>query len=129
MKPTKRPADSGRPQPSLGRRTLLKSAATLAGSAVLVSEVSSNEQAWATTRANSSGTAPVITVSDSAGIVETTAGKVRGYTRNGTYTFKGIPYAAPTDGGARFMAPARPKPWAGVRSSLYYGQVCPQGPR
>src|SRR5260370_20337794 len=27
------------------------------------------------------------------------------------------------------MPPAKAAPWAGVRSSMYYGQVSPQGPR
>ena len=27
------------------------------------------------------------------------------------------------------MPASKPTPWAGVRSSLYYGKVCPQGPR
>ncbi|MBV8830579.1 MAG: carboxylesterase/lipase family protein [Acidobacteriaceae bacterium] len=49
--------------------------------------------------------------------------------RNGIYTFKGIPYAQSTAGKARFMPPKKPEPWTGVRSSMYYGQVCPQGPR
>lgn len=108
---------------ALGRRALLKGVATLGGSALLP------ETAPAAPKANISGTAPIIVVSETGDVVETTAGKVRGYTRNGIYTFKGIPYAASTSGAARFVAPAKPKAWTGVRSSLYYGQVCPQGPR
>jgi len=108
---------------ALGRRALLKGVATLGGSALLP------EAASGAPKANIPGTAPIIVVTEGGDVVETSAGKVRGYTRNGIFTFKGIPYAASTGGAARFLAPAKPKPWTGVRSSLYYGQVCPQGPR
>lgn len=62
-------------------------------------------------------------------IVETTLGRLRGYIRNGTHTFKGVPYAGSTDGEARFKPPRPRTPWAGVREALTFGPVCPQAAR
>ena len=62
-----------------------------------------------------------ITTGKDVAIVATDAGKVRGYVHSGIYTYKGIPYAE----AARFEAPHKPKPWAGVRSSMSYGPVSP----
>jgi len=70
--------------------------------------------------------AGVVTASATKTIVETAAGKVRGFTRNGINTFKGIPYARNTAGTLRFMPPAKVEPWTGVRSSLALGPSSPQ---
>ncbi|MEZ0484934.1 carboxylesterase/lipase family protein [Fibrella aquatica] len=67
-----------------------------------------------------SQSAPVVAGTGIA-TVQTESGKVKGYIHNGTYTFKGIPYAKAT----RFMAPTKPDSWTGVRSSMTYGPVCP----
>lgn len=60
-------------------------------------------------------------------VVETTSGKIRGYTANEIYGFKGVPYAAPAGGSRRFMAPEKPEQWTGIRNSLCWGRICPPG--
>lgn len=118
-------SDAGRP---LARRSWLKSAAAVTGGA-LVSEGSTEAAA----RDRSGGTGKtmgaVIIASDNRAVTETTAGKVRGFVRNGIQVFKGIPYAGTTAGDGRFAAPGKVQPWTGVRSSMQFGAVCPQVPR
>lgn len=67
-----------------------------------------------------------VIASDSATVVETSAGKIRGFERSGVYIFKGVPYGASTSGVNRFMPAAKPEPWAGIRNALAYGRICPQ---
>jgi para-nitrobenzyl esterase len=60
-------------------------------------------------------------------VVETIAGKVRGFTSRGVAVFRGIPYGASTTGANRFIPPVKPQPWPGVRNCLSYGHSCPTG--
>jgi para-nitrobenzyl esterase len=54
-------------------------------------------------------------------IVETKAGKIRGFISDGTYTFHGIQYGE----AERFQMPTPVKPWDGVKDALSYGFVSP----
>lgn len=54
-------------------------------------------------------------------IVQTKAGKMRGFQVNGTYTFHGIKYAD----AKRFQMPTEVAPWEGIKDALAYGYVSP----
>jgi para-nitrobenzyl esterase len=103
----------------VGRRSWIKSIGAAAAGGALLSEPAYSEPAGRDS----------IVASSSTAVTQTAAGKVRGYVRNGIYTFKGIPYGAPVSSDRRFMPPAKPDPWTGVRSSLTYGFVSPQARR
>jgi para-nitrobenzyl esterase len=64
-------------------------------------------------------------------IAETSRGRVRGINADGIRIFKGVPYAAPTDGPNRFRLAKPAVPWTGVRDTFAFGPMCPQnsGPR
>ena len=129
-KPDSASADLPTSSPSIERRAWIKQAAAVVGgaaAAVTGGVVDGGEAVSA--QAPAAGTAGTRVATPAAGIVETTSGRVRGYTRNGVYIFKGIPYGETTEGAARFQPAVPAKPWTGVRSSTSWGPVCPSGPR
>ena len=62
-----------------------------------------------------------IVVSRTEGVTDTAYGKVRGFVDDGTYTFRGIPYAKAD----RFEMPEAPDSWDGIRNCLVYGSTAP----
>jgi para-nitrobenzyl esterase len=51
----------------------------------------------------------------------TNKGQLRGAREEGFLSFKGVPYAGPSDGANRFKAPTKLEPWTGIRDALDYG--------
>jgi para-nitrobenzyl esterase len=74
---------------------------------------------WSVARADEAAPVPGATV-------ETDSGKLRGLTLSGVQAFKGIRYGASTAGERRFMPPARPEPWTGLRDAFALGPRAPQ---
>jgi para-nitrobenzyl esterase len=54
---------------------------------------------------------------------------VRGFTKDGVFIFRGIPYGDTTAAENRFLPPQKPKRWTEIRSSTSWGPVSPSGPR
>jgi para-nitrobenzyl esterase len=116
---------------AMGRRDLLRGAAAtaagIAASAVIPFRAAATPTDGAAPKLEYCNT--LIVGSNENAVVETTAGKVRGFTRNGIQTFLGIPYAGSTEGKGRYQPPAKVTPWTGLRSSMQYGFVSPQEAR
>ena len=68
----------------------------------------------------------VLFIGDNIAIADTVYGKVKGYILRDVYTFLGMPYGADTSGKNRFMPPAEPEPWEGIKPAVYYGNSAPQ---
>lgn len=66
--------------------------------------------------------------SEPSPVAETAQGRARGASVEGVHIYRGIPYAGPTSGKARFLPPAKPEKHVGVRDATITGPRCVQGP-
>jgi para-nitrobenzyl esterase len=76
--------------------------------------------------AGAGGGACAQTTSSESGEVATTSGLVQGKAAGRTWTWQGIPFAAPPVGPLRFSPPAPAPCWRGVRETTGFGPACLQ---
>lgn len=62
-------------------------------------------------------------------IVATASGRVEGFVRHGVLEFRGIPYAQPVSGAARWRMPQPVAPWSGLLPAMHFSGACPQAAR
>lgn len=55
-------------------------------------------------------------------VVDTKAGKLQGYIKDGIYNYKGVEYAH----AKRFMPPVKVANWSGIHTAMSYGSIAPQ---
>ncbi|WP_165546510.1 carboxylesterase/lipase family protein [Kribbella soli] len=82
----------------------------------------------AATLAIGSGGLPTADATTSNPVVATGNGAVRGVGADGTYSFRGLPFAAAPTGNLRWRPPQPAASWRGVRDATSYGPGCPQAP-
>jgi para-nitrobenzyl esterase len=123
--------DPGNAESALNRRSFLSATLGLAAVNVVAGAFVPKAEAETSLKpcSDPGRVSPTIIASDENAIAQTAFGKVRGYTRLGINTFKGIPYGDTTAGANRFMPPQPVKAWTGLRSSMQYGDVSPQAAR
>ena len=66
-------------------------------------------------------------VAELSTIAHTSHGQLRGTTEGGVNVWRGVAYAEQPVGARRFLAPAPPQPWTGVRDAVEHGPLPPQG--
>jgi para-nitrobenzyl esterase len=108
----------------LNRRFLLGAGGAAGVAAMLGGATAASARMGGTSRPARAG-ASIATPADE--IVQTRAGRIRGYVRNDIHIFKGIPYAQTTAGANRFLPPQPVAPWSKTFEALAWGPVCPQG--
>jgi para-nitrobenzyl esterase len=109
----------------LTRRDLLRCTVAASAAALVPTQLSAQEPIGA----SDNGVGDTLIASSQEPIAQTSYGNIRGSIDRGVYMFKGIPYGSDTSGTRRFLSPLPPQAWAGTRSCMYYGPVCPQPPR
>lgn len=71
----------------------------------------------------------LVLLGNSAPVVRTAGGAVRGEALGPGAAYRGIPFAAPPVGAARWREAQPGKPWQGVRDATRFGNDCPQDSR
>jgi para-nitrobenzyl esterase len=69
----------------------------------------------------------VADVAELSTIARTSHGRLRGTTEGGVNVWRGVAYAEQPVGDRRFLAPAAPQAWRGVRDAVEHGPLPPQG--